>query len=235
MDNPNRERNRMAKTYTGKEEDKRYRGPQVDVTYNLGRCLHARECVRRLPEVFDTRKRPWVAPDQAAGERITEVVMRCPTGALHVLPHQEHLDEPVPEINTIYLRANSYLRLVGNLQIYGANVALEAETRAALCRCGASENKPFCDNTHRETGFHAPAPAPATGQDQDDPDMQTGGPLRITISANGPIEVQGNYEIRSEDGELIERGTHAWLCRCGGSSNKPFCDNTHKRNGFQAP
>jgi CDGSH-type Zn-finger protein/uncharacterized Fe-S cluster protein YjdI len=225
----------MGKIYTGKDDDRRYRGPDVDVTYNLGRCIHARECVRGLPGVFDTEKRPWIQPEKASGEKITEVVKRCPTGALHVIPKLDQPGEPVPATNTIYLEPDSYLRLVGNLQITGSNVALEGETRATLCRCGASKNKPFCDNTHREIDFRAPTPAPAAEPDQDDPDVPARGPLRITINPNGPIEVQGNYEIRSEDGELIERGPHTWLCRCGGSSNNPFCDSTHKRNGFQAP
>lgn len=223
----------MGKNYTGKEDDRRYRSADVEVTYNLGRCIHARECVKGLPEVFDTGKRPWIQPDKAAAEQITEVVMRCPTGALHVIPKQGQPDEPVPQTNTIYLEKDSYLRLVGHLQIQGAGVAIEAETRAALCRCGASQNKPFCDNSHRDIDFRTPEVA--ADPQLEETGQPAGGVLEITMHANGPIEVNGNFELRNQQGALVQRGTSAWLCRCGGSSNKPFCDSTHKRNGFQAP
>lgn len=51
---------------------------------------------------------------------------------------------------------------------------------------------------------------------------------------NGPLLVRGRLEVRREDLtlEVLPRAT---LCRCGGSANKPFCDNTHLRNGFRAP
>lgn len=50
---------------------------------------------------------------------------------------------------------------------------------------------------------------------------------------NGPLLVRGRIEVRREDGslEVLPRAT---LCRCGDSANKPFCDNTHLRNGFRA-
>lgn len=51
---------------------------------------------------------------------------------------------------------------------------------------------------------------------------------------NGPLRVTGEIRVRLEDGteETLPRAT---LCRCGGSARKPFCDNSHLRNGFQAP
>ena len=52
------------------------------------------------------------------------------------------------------------------------------------------------------------------------------------IISGGPVEVTGNFRILSSDGKILERDGPVFLCRCGGSANKPFCDNTHKRNGF---
>jgi CDGSH-type Zn-finger protein len=51
---------------------------------------------------------------------------------------------------------------------------------------------------------------------------------------NGPLRVTGEIHVRLDDGteEVLPRAT---LCRCGGSERKPFCDNTHLRNGFRAP
>lgn len=58
--------------------------------------------------------------------------------------------------------------------------------------------------------------------------------LSITPVLDGPLHVKGNLELVSGDGHTIERVTEVWLCRCGGSSKKPYCDGTHKRNGFKA-
>jgi CDGSH-type Zn-finger protein len=61
------------------------------------------------------------------------------------------------------------------------------------------------------------------------------GPLQIDPETNGPLQVSGNLEIVSGTGRIVARVTTARLCRCGGSSSKPFCDGTHARIGFQAP
>lgn len=63
-------------------EKKSYEGRLITVTFEAGRCLHAAECVRGLPEVFDTGRRPWITPDAADAERLVDVVRRCPSGAL---------------------------------------------------------------------------------------------------------------------------------------------------------
>jgi uncharacterized Fe-S cluster protein YjdI len=51
---------------------------------------------------------------------------------------------------------------------------------------------------------------------------------------NGPLMVRGAIDVRGADGQVIRHDTRVTLCRCGGSANKPFCDNTHRRNGFTA-
>ena len=57
----------------------------------------------------------------------------------------------------------------------------------------------------------------------------------ITPRDNGPYLVQGAFSIRSPDGqEIPTQGESVALCRCGGSTNKPFCDGTHSRIGFEA-
>ncbi|MEU5902866.1 (4Fe-4S)-binding protein [Micromonospora sp. NPDC047467] len=61
---------------------KAYEGQKITVTFEARRCLHAAECVRSLPEVFDPGQRPWIRPDGAEAERLAEVVRRCPSGAL---------------------------------------------------------------------------------------------------------------------------------------------------------
>jgi CDGSH-type Zn-finger protein len=106
----------------------------------------------------------------------------------------------------------------------------ERETRLALCRCGASAHKPFCDNSHRKIAFSAPGTVETSCED----DAATGGPLAINLSEKGPVLLNGNFEIvGAQDGSRY-CGNRGALCRCGHSENKPFCDGTHKRIGFEA-
>ena len=58
---------------------------------------------------------------------------------------------------------------------------------------------------------------------------------KVTPLVNGPYKVEGEIELVSASGKPIaKRGSKTFLCRCGGSTRKPFCDGTHSRIGFQA-
>ena len=59
--------------------------------------------------------------------------------------------------------------------------------------------------------------------------------LHITATENGPYRVDGPLTIVDEKGNPVEveAGETIWLCRCGGSRNKPFCDSTHRKIGFE--
>jgi uncharacterized Fe-S cluster protein YjdI len=56
--------------------------------------------------------------------------------------------------------------------------------------------------------------------------------VEVRASANGPLLVTGAIRIVDAGGGVLYEGEKATLCRCGGSGNKPFCDGTHKQNGF---
>src|SRR5688500_3207046 len=64
---------------------RRYTGLDVVVSYEAARCVHAAECLRTLPAVFDTGRRPWILPDAAGADAVAAAVERCPSGALHHL------------------------------------------------------------------------------------------------------------------------------------------------------
>jgi uncharacterized Fe-S cluster protein YjdI/CDGSH-type Zn-finger protein len=118
---------------------KRYTGRAIEVTYDPVRCRHAAECVRGLPTVFDTSRRPWVQPDGADAELLASVVERCPTGALHYELSSDPPEEPVVPTR-IRFPEDGPMLVRGDLDIDG-----KAETRAALCRCGESASRPYCD------------------------------------------------------------------------------------------
>ena len=96
----------------------------------------------------------------------------------------------------------------------------------ALCRCGASENKPFCDGKHAPAGFSDADARPAEGKSAS---PAKGGPSECCAFDGGPVAVRGDVDVKGFEAE----GDELYLCRCGASSNKPFCDGSHKAAGFQ--
>jgi CDGSH-type Zn-finger protein/uncharacterized Fe-S cluster protein YjdI len=213
-----------AKTYE-------YQGNKITVQYDVKRCIHAAECASGLPRVFDTKRKPWVDPDAAEADEIAMVIMRCPTGALHFQRKDGGADEAVPKQNTIKSVANGPFYMRGDLKITNQDGSVLAkDTRMALCRCGASQNKPFCDGSHSKIPFQDSG---SLGKSMavTEPPVEGQG-LNITPLPNGPLAVRGEVTIVSDDGLSSCRGNKLFLCRCGASQNKPFCDSSHKRIGF---
>lgn len=210
-----------------------YEGEDILVRFDLRRCIHAEECVHGLPEVFDRDDRPWVKPDGADADRTADVVMRCPTGALHFERRDGGREEPVPESNVVRAEPDGPLYVRGNVEIVDSDGALKlGDTRVALCRCGASSNKPFCDNAHIDSGFRHPGTLP--DEPPADQELVPGEKLRVTPRPNGSLLLEGSFVVRDAAGERDVKRVKVSLCRCGASNRKPFCDGTHKEIGFTA-
>ena len=208
----------------------RYEGESVRVTYDARRCIHVGECVRGLPAVFDPKETPWVDVSGADAEAVVDVVARCPTGALQTTRLDGGEGETPPDENTVVVAADGPLYAHGRLTVRNpdGDVVVE-DTRVALCRCGASEHKPFCDGAHSAAGFKAESKIL-------DPQIRdtghTGDGLEITVTRGGPLILSGPVTVRAESEGDRCSGTKTALCRCGASDNKPFCDGAHARVGF---
>ena len=212
---------------------KTYRSKEIDVTFEMKRCIHAAECATRLGEVFDPNKRPWVQADNASADQVQATIDRCPSGALKYERHDGGAQEQRPEQNVIIVTDSGEYQLRGDVQVVTMGGELVSEGyRMTLCRCGESDNKPFCDNTHRKVGFSAAGEVAKNVMDS--ADFQPTGKLKVVTAPNGPLLLQGNFEIRDVSGEQVFQGEKAALCRCGGSANKPFCDGSHVTIGFSA-
>lgn len=206
----------MGKTYTGRD---------IEIGFEMSRCIHARNCFLKLPQVFDPAQRPWVQPDNASAEDIAAMVRTCPSGALTFKRRDQGVEESPTPINRVTLYENGPIALQGDLEIDG-----QKATRATLCRCGKSQNKPYCDYAHADATFEAsgePRPEPTKEE------IAHGGVLKVTAAPNGPLVLDGPMEITTGSGRGIGTQSRAFLCRCGASKNKPFCDGTHKDIGFE--
>jgi len=206
-----------------------YPGEKATVSWNGGLCIHIAECGRAKGELFVGGRKPWCQPDLATDDEVQEVVLRCPTGALSMRLADDSRPEQAAPVNTVQVAYNGPLFVRGELQIEAAPDNVPGlGFRAALCRCGQSSNKPFCDNSHEEAGFRDYG---AIGE-QGDGDTGIGGPLQIKPLENGPLLLKGNITLTGGSGRESWRGTQVALCRCGASKNKPFCDGQHKVVGF---
>lgn len=131
-----------------------YEAEGVVVSFDARRCIHAAKCVRGLPAVFDSQARPWIRPAAASPGAIMEVVARCPTGALQARRTDDGVQEEADAQASIRVKDDGPLYVRGRIEVVdGEGNVVATDTRMALCRCGASKNKPFCDNSHKEIGF----------------------------------------------------------------------------------
>lgn len=143
------------------ETTREYRTDAIAVIWDAARCIHSANCIRSLPRVFNPADRPWIHLERAEADAVAAAVARCPTGALHARRLDGGPEESVPSPATITVMSNGPLYLHGDVTVIDAGGAtIRRDMRMALCRCGHSAHKPFCDNTHRQIGFRAPARAP---------------------------------------------------------------------------
>jgi uncharacterized Fe-S cluster protein YjdI len=135
-----------------------YSGSGITVSFDASLCIHVAECLQRQPDVFDVRTRPWIDLENADPETVAEVVRNCPSGALlYELDNGQSEDEITrDEIPTVRAWRNRPLRVHGSVTIQNKDGETVLEgNRVSLCRCGASRNKPFCDNSHQMIKFEA--------------------------------------------------------------------------------
>jgi uncharacterized Fe-S cluster protein YjdI/CDGSH-type Zn-finger protein len=143
------------------DQRRHYANESIDITYDARRCIHAAECVNGLPAVFDTARRPWILPSGASPDAIAAVVAKCPSGALQFKRLDNGAPEALPDQTSIVPTPNGPLFVRGRIQLRSADgIVTVEETRLALCRCGQSHNKPYCDDSHLDVGFEDPGNIP---------------------------------------------------------------------------
>ncbi len=203
-------------------------GRSATIRFDGRLCIHARRCVLGEPAVFKANvEGPWIDPDAADLEALMRVAINCPSGAIHVARH-DGAEEPAPRVNTITVRENGPLAIHAEIELNGERIG----NRATLCRCGHSNNKPYCDGSHVAAGFSATGEPPGATSA---PLAKRDGVVAITPYSNGPLGLAGPVEVVTGTGRTIDRMEKTALCRCGHSGRKPFCDGSHARFGFTAP
>ena len=164
--------------------------------------------------------------DNSTADKVASAVEQCPSGALQYLRNDGGPEEVPDAQNALLVSRNGPLFIRGELELVTADGSVSKETRLALCRCGASTHKPYCDNSHLRVRFEDSStriPAGELGADRSDVD----GPLRIEPQRDGPLQLSGDLRILDAAGVAAGCSTEATFCRCGHSGSKPFCDGSH--------
>ena len=137
-----------------KKITKKYSNGEVTIVWQPHLCIHSGICASGLPEVFRPKERPWINVDAANTEELVNQVKQCPSGALSYFMNDE--DNPAAESmeTKVEVLANGPLLVYGTLKVTDKDGNTEIKNRTtAFCRCGHSNNKPYCDGAHIKADF----------------------------------------------------------------------------------
>lgn len=202
-----------------------FEGNEFTVVWDGNLCTHAEECWRSDSELFELNRKPFGDPDRVDADEIDRIAKRCPSGAIAWRANDGSTEEEAAAENTVTVVPGGPLYVRGDLTLEGIPEQ-EGNTsrRVALCRCGLSQNKPFCDNSHVKGNWDDSGAIGREGPGL----SESGGPLSVSPRMNGPLLLKGNVSIRAASGCVRWEGSKVSLCRCGLSERKPFCDGSHK-------
>lgn len=167
---------------------------------------------QQLPPVVHRREAPERV--ESTDEKALDRWFREQRGTKRV---PKRLDLP----NELLVTNGGPLKMTGNITLINEDGSVTHANHLNLCRCGASKNKPICDDQHLEIEFFD------NGAVQRVSDwMPVNRPQTITVTAvkDGPLKFRGYLRIYNKKGQECITMSGA-LCRCGKSSNKPFCDS----------
>ncbi|WP_298902356.1 (4Fe-4S)-binding protein [uncultured Psychroserpens sp.] len=133
---------------------KEYSNEEVTIVWKPEACIHSAICVKGLGEVFKPKERPWIKMDAASTEALIKQVKACPSGALGYYMNDEENEEAETLETKVEVLEDGPLLVYGTLKVTRKDGSQETKNRTtAFCRCGASNNKPYCDGAHVKDGF----------------------------------------------------------------------------------
>lgn len=156
------------------KNNREYKNEDITLFWIPKECVHAGTCFSELIEVFNPSRRPWVNMENGTTEQIVDIVNRCPTNALMFkwndeeknkietseklvkgkTPWETKEKKPVSGASKFVIMENGPAVISGKFRIIGPDGdELKSMEMASFCRCGNSKSMPFCDGTHRSTGF----------------------------------------------------------------------------------
>jgi uncharacterized Fe-S cluster protein YjdI len=133
---------------------KKYSNGEVTIVWQPHLCIHSGICAKGLPGVFRPSERPWINVEAAKTDELVNQVKNCPSGALSFFMNDESNAEAESMETKIEVLPNGPLLIYGTLKVTDKNGKVETKNKTtAFCRCGHSQNKPYCDGSHIKADF----------------------------------------------------------------------------------
>jgi uncharacterized Fe-S cluster protein YjdI len=141
-----------------KDITKKYTNGEVTIVWKPSMCIHSALCWRGesgLSSVFNPMEKPWIKPEGADTQAIINQIKKCPSGALSYYMNEEtSANQEIQGESIVEIIPNGPLLVYGNLKVKDSEGNTTQKNKVtAFCRCGASQNKPFCDGSHTKIGF----------------------------------------------------------------------------------
>ncbi len=141
-----------------REIKKHYTNGEITILWQPALCIHCGVCVQGLPEVFHPQELPWITMERSTTDKIKDQVDQCPDGALTYTYVEEDKSQEMSKSDdskaSVKVVTNGPFIVQGEFDIeQDGKTTHESGPTTALCRCGASANKPYCDGAHKKVGF----------------------------------------------------------------------------------
>ncbi len=205
-------------------------GKLLDIYFDAKKCLDTKVCIHADSALVVESSFPQCHPDAVSCDEAVHTVEQCPTGALSYQRHDGIKEKP-PSTNTITVGKDYSFYIRGDFTILTQSGTIPI-SRAVLCSCDTTKNKPFCDNSHRDIPCNNQQNVMTLPMVQDDCTVEDN-KVSIELRASGSLRVRGHVTLITDQGTLLWQGTKVSLCGCGHSQNKPFCDGRHKEMNSQ--
>ncbi|WP_111308074.1 (4Fe-4S)-binding protein [Confluentibacter sediminis] len=133
---------------------KEYSNGEVTIVWEPEKCIHSAICARGLSSVFKPKERPWITIDAATTDVLVNQIKQCPSGALSYYMNGDGNKEAEHLETKVEVLENGPLLVYGTLNVTYKDGTKETKNKTtAFCRCGGSNNKPYCDGTHIKESF----------------------------------------------------------------------------------
>jgi uncharacterized Fe-S cluster protein YjdI len=143
-----------------KEIVKSYTNKEITVIWKPDVCIHSTNCWKGSLAIFNPKRKSWIDMNAGTTKEIIKIVNSCPSGALSFKRNEGMAEQKAQPAQTSQSQTTVQVNKGGPYLVKGKFVFVGADGKEevkegsiALCRCGASSNKPFCDGTHRKIGF----------------------------------------------------------------------------------
>ena len=142
------------------ERKKTYSNENITVIWKPDVCIHSTKCWKASLSVFNPKRRPWIYINAGTTDEIIKIVDNCPSGALSYERNKKMSEQKAQPAHSQQSETTVQVNKGGPYLIKGKFVFVDTDGKeemkegsVALCRCGSSNNKPFCDGAHSKIGF----------------------------------------------------------------------------------